>query len=356
MDLSFLKPAYTSSSPVASVYINVSRDVEDAEQAIQTRWSEAREDLESQGVNAETLQVLDQVIGRGEGNSQPGGQLTFAADGRIIFDRLVAEPSPDYSAWLGPLPDPAPYLKSRGQHVPYVLTIVHSTGAAFSAVDTAGERHKEQLEEDETQHSEQPEKHVERIVAAIERITVNTGAEAVVLGGEPQLRERVRGQLSQELAQMAIDADIGDRPAGPEGIPLDDELQHRLDERAEQQQRTAANAFERERGNTDRVVEGFAPVVYALRQGQVETLLWSEGLAGGNADLWIGPASGQLGLADKELHDMGVEEPVRENAEPALLRAAVSTSASLVFLPQHDVEPDEGIGALLHSSGVSLPE
>ncbi|TQN33232.1 hypothetical protein FHX37_3237 [Haloactinospora alba] len=350
MDLSFLRTVYTPAAPVASLYMDVSRDREGAEQDIQARWDKAREDLASQGADAETLGAMDQVVGRGDGTAEPCGQLTFAADGRVLFDRLVADPSQDYTALWGPLPDPAPYLKRRGQHVPYVLVIVHSGGAALRAVDASGQRHTERVGPGPGSNGAQPEADAGQIVAAIDRLAVGGGAETIVLAGEPEGRERVRNRLSEGLRLLAGDVETETGPSGPEGLPLDDELQRRLDERAEEEQRTVANAFEEGRGNPDRVTEGFAPVVYALRQGRVETLVWSSGLAGGNAELWIGPYGEHLGLTEAELHDMGVAEPVRANAEAALIRAAALTSAKLAFLPQHDVEPDEGLGAVLRNA------
>ncbi|WP_046470858.1 baeRF2 domain-containing protein [Allosalinactinospora lopnorensis] len=371
MDLTFLEPVYGHPGPVASVHINVSRDAEDADHAVRLRWGKAREDLAAQGADEETLHALDEVVGRTDDASGPLGQIVFAAGGEVLLDLLVSEPPQDHQARFGPLADPMLYLSRRGRHVPYVLAVVDSIGADLSAEYASGRRRTERVEGDEepthkprggAYHHKQMQRavdeqvgqNVKRVVDAVRGLAEQSGAEVIAVAGEVQVRGEVIDQLPDGLRGMAVGLEAGSRAAGSEESPLDAELRQRLDERAGEQVRAVANAFEEERGNRERAAEGLAPVVYALQRAQVRTLLWSPDLVGGDTELWTGPSGEQIALTEKELRDIGVQEPVRASADTALVRAAVATSTDLVFVAQRDVRLDEGIGAVLRFSDPSL--
>ncbi|TQN32541.1 peptide subunit release factor 1 (eRF1) [Haloactinospora alba] len=373
MDLSFLLPAYDSSNLVASVYLNVSRDAEDADHAIRVRWDKARDDLAEQGADEETLRALDGAAGRDDGTPGPRGQVLFAAGGEVLFDILVSRPPQDYSARFGPLPNPVPYLERRGQHVPYVMAVVDSIGADLDSVDAQGARVDYRVEGDEHpthkpreggEHhkqmqravDEQVKQNAKRVVSEIRRLTVDGETELIVLAGETPVQREVHEQLPDGLRGKVVEAatDSRDAEADEEDTWINTELSRLLADRADQQVQDVADSYEQGRGNDDRAVEGLEPVVYALQRGQVETLLWAPGTSWAETRVWVGDTPEQLAPSEQELRDLGAERPVRERADAALVRAAVGTSADFVFVPEDKARMRDGLGALLRFSDPSL--
>ncbi|RNL86803.1 baeRF2 domain-containing protein [Halostreptopolyspora alba] len=364
MQISFLQPVYGFSAPVASVYVNVSRDSEDADHAIRVRWGKIREELLDQGVDEASVAELAGVVGRDEGEPGPCGQVAFAAEGRVLWDTLVADPPQDYDVGVGALPNPMPYLRRRGQHVPYVLAVVDTTGADVHAVDARGVRHGRVVEgEDDLTHKprggaehhkqmqravdERVKHNAKRIAEAMEELAVQGETERVVLAGETQVRTEIHDQLPTWVRERATEIESGSRAKSAHDSYLEPELRTVLRERADQQIRSVVERYQEGLGNEDRVAVGPRATVSALQRGQVETLLVDPDAFEGDSWLWIGPSPEQLAVTERELRDMGVAEPTAERAEAALLRAAVMTSAELVLVPQDRADLQDGVGALL---------
>lgn len=371
MNLSFLRPVYEHSGPFVSAYLNVSRDAEDADQAIAVRWHDARQKLAEQGAEEPTLRAMDAVVGRGKGESGPFGQIVFATGGSVVFDQLVADPPQDQAAGLGPLPDPLPYLARRGQHVPHVLAVVNSVGGDISAVDMAGVRHTTHVEGDDypvhkPKGGQDAQKQMQRAVDQqvghnasrvaneVQHLAVGGGAEVIMLAGDVDARQALAHQLAHGLQGEVVEAESGSRAAGSSSSPLDSELHQALDRRAQQEVRRVADSFEEGRGNADRAVEGLADVVHALQRGQVATVLWSQDDTDRDEEVWIGPSAEHVGMSEQELTTLGVERPVRAHAGAAVIRAAAATSADLVLVPEATARLDGGIGALLRFNDPTL--
>ena len=128
MDLTFLQPLYEASAPVASLYINTSLDVAEAEHKVKVRWAQAREKLRERWADEPTLRAMDEVVGATEGVPGPHGQVVYAAGGQVLLDSTVSQPPQDHVVRVGTLPDPLPALTAEGRHIPYVLAVVDSIG------------------------------------------------------------------------------------------------------------------------------------------------------------------------------------------------------------------------------------
>ncbi|GAA4891473.1 Vms1/Ankzf1 family peptidyl-tRNA hydrolase [Streptomonospora salina] len=371
MDLSFLTSVEGTTGPVASLNINNSRDAEDADHEVHVRWQKAREDLLARGVDEPTLSAMDGVVGRTGSVSGPHGHVVFAADGRVLMATVVAEPPQDYVARVGPLPDPLIYIYSQRTRIPYVLAVVDSMGGDVRTVYGDGRTVTHLVEGDDWPvhkvreggyHHKQMQRTVDnqvaenagRVAGAVAQEAERCGAEIVAIAGEIQVRGEMRDRLPDWLEPRALDLESGSRAAGSDAAPLETELRSRLEERDRARVAAVQASFEQGRTTRDRAVEGFAPVVRALQRGQVETLLWSTGLAETDLRVWVGPSGEQIALDKEELRDMGVDEPVDDLAGPGVLRAAAATSADLVLVPQRDATAEEGIGAILRFSDPSL--
>lgn len=363
MDLTFLQPLYEASTPVASLYINTSRDSEDADHAIRVRWDKARDELRERGIDEATLEAMDTVVGASEGVPGPNGQAVYAAGGKVLLDSTVSEPPQDHVVRVGTLPDPLPVLAAEGRHVPHAVAVVDSIGADLTAEYADGRTVVRRIEgEDHPIHmprgggyhhnqmqraaGEQIGHNLDEVAETFGELVDRSGAEVVAVAGEASVRGDLVQRLPERVRERVIELESGSRAPGSEGAPLVEELDGHLDRQAGEHVRDAVEAFQR--GSSDgSAAEGLDSVVHALQRGQVDTLLWSEGFPGAERRLWIGPAGEQISLNAQELRDMGVSDPVEEGAGPALVRSVSTTGAEFVRVPEQRLAPQDGIAAVL---------
>lgn len=363
MDLTFLQPLYEASAPVASLYINTSRDEEDTDHAVRVRWDKARDELRERGIDETTLDAMDRVVGTTEGVPGPHGQVVYAAEGKVLLDSTVSVPPQDHVVRAGTLPDPLPALAAEGRHVPHVLAIVDSIGADLIAVYADGRKVTRRIEgEDKPVHKvreggyhhkqmqravdEQVGHNLDDVAEVFAELADRSKAEVVAVAGETSVRGDLVQRLPERVRERAVELESGSRAPGSESSPLEEELDEHLDRQAEEHVRDAVEAFRR--GDSDgSSAEGLDSIVHALQRGQVETLLWSEGFPGPERKLWIGPSGEQIALNAQELRDMGVSDPIEEEAGPALLRSVSTTGAVLVRVPGQRLAPEDGVAAVL---------
>lgn len=366
MDLAFLQPLYEARAPIASLYINTSRDTETAESKIWIRWEQARRELAEQGMDEETLAAMDEVVGATEGVPGEHGQVVYAAGGEVLFESTVAEPPQDHVVRVGPLPDPLPYIAAEGRHVPHVLAVIDRIGADLFAEYADGRTVNRRVEgADKPVHKvreggyhhhqmqraveEQVRQNVDQVVDEVTALADRSRAEVVALAGDVQVRGELMERLPDRVRERAVLMESGSRASGSESSPLGEELSALLDREAAEHIEQAVSVYERERSG-GAATDGFADTVRALQRGQVDTLLWVDTLRGADRDLWIGPSGEQVSLSEQTLHDMGVDGSNREKAGPALARAVAATGAELVLVPEGEARFKEGIGAVLRYS------
>ncbi|WP_017607208.1 baeRF2 domain-containing protein [Nocardiopsis xinjiangensis] len=363
MDLTFLQPLYETSTPVGSLYINTSRDAEDTDHAVRVRWDKARDELRERGLDEATLEAMDRVVGVTEGVPGPHGQVVYAAGGKVLLDSTVSEPPQDHFVRVGTLPDPLPALAAEGSHVPHVLAVLDSIGADLIAEYADGRTVTRRIEgEDKPTHKvreggyhhkqmqravdEQVGHNLDGVAEAFAELADRSKAEVVAVAGETSVRGDLVQRLPERVRERAVELESGSRASGSEASPLEEELEEHLDRQADEHVRDAVEAFDR--GGPDGAsAEGLDSVVHALQRGQVETLLWSEGFPGSERKLWIGPSGEQIALNAQELRDMGVSDPVEEEAGPALVRSVSLTGAGFLRVPGQRLAPEDGIAAVL---------
>lgn len=363
MDLTFLQPLYETSTPVASLYINTSRDAEDADHAIRVRWDKARDELRDWGIDEATLDAMDTVVGATEGVPGPHGQVVYAAGGKVLLESTVSEPPQNYFVRFGTLPDPLPALAAEGRHVPHAVAVVDSIGADLTAEYADGRTVVRRIEgKDHPIHmprgggyhhnqmqraaGEQIGHNLDEVAETFAELADRSRAEVVAVAGEISVRGDLVQRLPERVRERAVELESGSRASGSEASPLEEELSEHLDRQADKHVRGSVEAFQR--GTSDgSAAEGFDSIVHALQRGQVDTLLWSEGFPGADRKLWIGPAGEQIALNAQELRDMGVSDPIEEEAGPALVRSVSMTGADFVDVPEQKLDLQDGIAAVL---------
>lgn len=373
MNLTVLQSIYGHPGPYASVCIDVSRDAEQADKAIEVRWRNARAELADHGAAEDTLDAVEGVVGRDDHTGGPRGQILFATGGEVIFDALVAEPPQEYSVRMAPLPDPIPLLYRRTPNVPYVVALADSVGADLFVVDARGRRHPTTVDGDnfpthKPHGGAEQEKKLQRnvdeqlkanqklVAAEAQRLADAAAAELIIVAGDPGPREMLVDVLADRPQITIVAAETGHRAAGFTDESLQHEIGEQLREHLQRQQRTVVAEFEHQRGIDGRATEGIAPVIEALREGLVETVLWNRDSAGDDdAPLFVGPRPEQLGLTEQELSDLGVLEAHRVDRASAIVRAAAGIGAGLQFVTADAVKLADDIGAVLRGNNPSLP-
>lgn len=363
MDLTFLQPLYDRPAPMASLFIDTSRDAEDAEHKIRLRWEQARAALLDQGAPEETVAAMDGVVGRTEGVPGPHGQVVYAAGDEVVYDSTVARPPRDFEVSVGALPDPLPYIAADHRRVPHVLAIVDSIGADLTAEYADGRVVAHRVEgadkpvhkvREGGYHHLQMQRAVEEqvgqnmilVAEAITELAGASGAETIALAGEVQVRGVVTERLPVHLRERVEELESGSRAHGDENSPIAEELAARLEAKGAEHVREAVDALGRGRADGT-AIEGIDSVVRALQRGQVETLLWNDDLPNTDRALYIGDSGEQVSVNTRELRDMGVTDPRTEPAGAAIPRAAATTGAGLELVPADEVRFDDGIAAVL---------
>lgn len=374
MDLSFLTPLYEALPPgsgsVASVYLDTTRAAENAAHEIGLRWRQARDRLAEQGADDRTLAALDEVVGAHVAVPGPSGRAVFAADGRVLLDRVLPRPPRREIARWSALPHVFPLVAQAPAVVPHVVVVADRVGGEVRAVGP-------DREEVDVRHVSGSDQHLSkvgsggwahrriqhtaeetwkanagRVAEQVEDLVRAVGAQVLVAAGDVRAREKLREYLPSRAQDVLVEVDEGGAAAGSDPDALDRALDRVLAETLARADGAVLERFERERGQQDRAVEGLADTLAALRRAQVDTVVVVDDPSS-DAQLWIGPEPTLLGISEQELRDLGVADPVQDRADAALVRAAVGTSAGLLVAASGQVAVAEGVGALLRYSDAS---
>lgn len=363
MDLTFLRPLFDRPGPWASVYLDASRDSENADRQVDLRWRALRERLVADGADPDTVEAVQRAVQ--EHPTQPGryGLAVFATGGETVLVEPLPRPPAADEATFGPLPHAMPLVAQRGEEVPYVRVLADRTGADLDALGVGGAARHREVTGGETfplrkvnaggwSHrryqmaaEEAWRRNADDSTLAAVELAETVGAEVIVVGGDVRAAQIFADRLPRPWQGRLVRTDQGSRAAGADESGLDDATLHAVAEVAERHVAEAVERFQAQRGDAA-ASGGLAAVVSALQRGQVDTVLLVDDPSSTD-ELWIGPEAGQVSVAAEELTAMGVREPVRVRADAALLRAVVGTDAALVLVPAGTVPLPHGIGAVL---------
>ncbi|RQX28986.1 peptide chain release factor 1, partial [Micromonospora chalcea] len=123
MQLSFLRPLYNRPGPWCSVYMDASRDTQDARAQVDLRWRALKGDLLSQGADPVTVEAVEEVVRRHQPMPGDYGIAVFATRGRVVLtEYLSAPPLRDLASWSA-LPHTMPLVAQRGEQVAWVRVL-----------------------------------------------------------------------------------------------------------------------------------------------------------------------------------------------------------------------------------------
>ncbi|MFF4649277.1 Vms1/Ankzf1 family peptidyl-tRNA hydrolase [Streptomyces sp. NPDC001380] len=372
MRLTDLRPLYERPGPWASVYADIGGDVEDVRAAIQLRARSAREQLLEQGADARTAQAVhDFIIDR---PSPPGrrGLAVFAAGGEVVHSELLPEGPTDTTADWAPLPHVMPLLVQRGARIPHMVVAVDRAGADISVWTADPEGHEVLAGGREVEGSTDPitkvhpggpggwsqarfqrraentwDRNARAVAAEVAEVADRFGVELIMAAGDVRARRLLQEHLPQRWQEPLVDLETGGRAVGISPEHLDAARRAALAEYAARRRRASADRLSQELGRRALAVQGVGPVVNALSEGKVLTVLL-EDHPESDTQLWIGPEPGQLALFSDDARLMGVDTPEHDRADAAMARALAATAADLVVLEGGEgPRPVDGIAALL---------
>ncbi|GAB3808353.1 hypothetical protein GCM10027605_40700 [Micromonospora zhanjiangensis] len=233
MQLSDLRPLYARPGPWASVYLDASRDTEDAAAAVDLRWRALREELEHQRTEPDTVAALDDVVRRHEPGVGDYGLAAFATGGRVVHTEYLSAPPRRDLAAHGPIPHAMPLVAQRGEQIPWVRVLASRTGADLDSVCVGEVPRKAQVEGGSrypitrvraggwAQARFQREamtswkRNADDSAAATADLADRVGAEVVVVAGDPQARSMLAAQLPERWQDRVVQIDAGSRAWGP---------------------------------------------------------------------------------------------------------------------------------------------
>lgn len=368
MELSFLRPLYARPGPWASVYLDASRDTEDAVAKLDLRWRGLREQLAEQQVEPETVNALDLVVRRHDPWPGDYGLAAFATDGEVVLtDYLSAPPRKDLAAH-GPIAHTMPLVAQRGEQVAWVRVLASRTGADVDAVSAGGVPRGAHVRGGQTypirkvkagawsQARFQREaavawkRNTGDAAAATAELADAVGAEVVVVAGDPQARTGLAAQLPERWQDRVVLTDAGSRTEGADPDRLDDVTVQAIADVAAQHTATVLDRY----GEQEHVGNGLDAVVAALQRRQVDTMLIVDDPSS-TERLWIGPGPTDIATDPGQLAAMAVDDPLEVRADAALVRALAGTDAALALVGPDDAPLDDGVGAVLRFVDASTP-
>ncbi|WP_320066263.1 Vms1/Ankzf1 family peptidyl-tRNA hydrolase [Micromonospora sp. RTGN7] len=369
MQLSFLRPLYNRPGPWCSVYLDASRDTEDARPALDLRWRALKGELLEQGADAPTVDAVERVV-RGH-DPMPGdyGIAVFATGGRAVLTEYLSAPPLRDLATVSELPHTMPLLAQRGEQVAWVRVLADRTGADAVAVSAGGVPRRARVTGRESfplrrvkpggwsqsryQRAAMEAWHHNAgdAAAATAQLAEQVGADVLVVAGDVRATGMIAAQLPERWQDLVVRTDAGSRHAGADPTLMDDLTVQTIAEVADQRITAALDRF----GMQEDVGAGLDAVVSALQRNQVDTMLLVDDPSS-TEELWIGPAPTDIATGPGQLTALSVPDPHRVRADAALVRALVGTDAELAVLaPDEAPELTDGVGAVLRYVDAATP-
>lgn len=375
----FVADLYGSPGPFATAYLDASRDKEQGGREVELRWQQLRSQLAEQGADEATLAAMDPALGSHADVPGRRGQLIVAAGGELRCDEPMPRPPARPVARWSPLPHVVPFLAQRGPQVAHVIVVADRTGADIVTVDAQRAASGSRGETETVQGSigfpihrtstvDWSERHFQLrvenaweanardVAEATVKHAIAVRAALVLLVGD----ERARGLLREDLAVQLpphveiVETAAGGRADGSSADALDEAAHDALLQHSWRRRREVLEHLRQNVGRQAYAVTGVQDVVQAVQRSQIGTLVLSDDPSS-TLHAWIGPAATQIDTDPQAVRDMGVEEPVEDRFDAALLRALAGSGAQLLITPNAHEYVRDGIGALLRYDDAGTP-
>lgn len=277
----------------------------------------------------------------------------------------------------GPVPDLTPLVRHAPEDFAYIVAEVgHHGGEVYLRYANGDEAHPraggpDAVIEGDTDHTRKlpgggwghrrMQGHAEKVwkmnagevASEIDRISAEHRAQLIILAGDIRARQLVADEVSPESRAKLAVIDANSRAAGAEEEPFLEEVQLLVARTmADRQHALLESLSEKEGQGTRTSAVGRGPVIAALQQAQVESLLL-ESTAWEDETLLALDSAPWVATSEAETAGAGVLGEVP--AVAALLRAAALTDAQVTMYPSGALE-GKPIAALLRwPTGPAVP-
>jgi hypothetical protein len=288
----------------------------------------------------------------------------------VLSLNLSRPPQRQIARWTA-LPRLTPLLELSAQDPVCLVAYIDRTGADFELRGATGPQDAGQVEGQQwpvhrTVSSDWSERHFQlkventwdqnarEIAQALTSAYAESGAELVVLVGDPRERPAVRDELPEAVREVTVDTEHGGHAVGSFSPALEEAVEQARREHTRRRIEEALDRFRAGRSGTDGpgdAVEGVPALVEAVREHRIDTLLIRPDGADLARETWAGDDPDQVAVRRTDAQTLGEGAPFPVRADDALLRTAAVTAADVLIIPPADEEgrdvPAGGLGALL---------
>ncbi|MEV5428038.1 Vms1/Ankzf1 family peptidyl-tRNA hydrolase [Streptomyces sp. NPDC052701] len=371
MHLSFLQPLFDRRGPWATVYFDPAHNDETGAKQRELSVRQVCRTLEEEGADAATVEALRVALTAVTPAEDPAGRVFFATGGEVVLSHRLSRPPQGQIASWAPLPRLTPLLELSGQDPVCLVAYIDRTGADFQLRGAAGPQDAGHVEGERhpvhrTGSAQWNERHFQlkventwernagEIAEALASAYEESGADLVVLVGDPRERPAVHERLPEAVREVTVETEHGGRAAGSESSALEEAIEEARRQHRRRRVEEVLDRFRAGRVGTDRptdAVEGLPALVEAAREHRIETLLVRPDGPELTRETWVGDEPEQVAVRRAEVQTLGGSDPVPVRADDALLRVAAVTAADVLIVPPSDEEgpdlPTGGLGALL---------
>jgi hypothetical protein len=360
MQLDALRTIFEESGPYLTIHAEVGRTSQDALDALDSRWTSIRHDLEHHDVDGGLVEEIGERL---HANTHVDGEVRrtiVAVDDHIVFDDLQA----GHSMWpetvdFADLPDLSGWLRLADAEVPFVLVNVDRSGGDvdFYRARARPRTEHESVEGEAFYITKVPEgdwsnKRYQRGAEELWKENAGQVAEvviglvrehhpaAVLVAGDVRAVQELTDALADTRATV-VRLESGGRAEGTSEKALWSEVDRVLADLEAHRQQSVADRLAQAAGRDDGAAVGTDAVLDALVRRQVDQLV-----------LDLDEASRQQ-VSPAEHEGLVVPESARNSPElPAdrvLVAAAALSDSGLALIPA-ELAPGDGIAALLRWS------
>ena len=348
-----LDPAFAATAPEVSTKINSLLD-----EAERREWAR-REQLtheERQGLKADFERIrrfFDTDFNR---DGARGFAVFCAGFDRVWRTLALPEPVRD-SVGIGPTFSLAPLAPLVGRGDGAVVAVVgRERGELFRLRAGRLEELVDRTEEEPGRHDQggwsqaRYQRHIENLVfrhlrgvaEELDALERRTGADVVVVSSEETRAEFAR-LLSKEVESAIVGWTQAEAHAGPAELLA--VVKPVLEEARARRERQKLERWREEAGRGGRAAAGWEETLESASDGRVETLLFQEGA---HRPAWECPRCGRASAEPGECPIDGMQLEGRDDGlDLALQRTLTHGGSAWAVRRHHDLEPVEGIGALL---------
>jgi len=372
MDLEMFHGLTEVTGPFASVTIDVTkRDPANADD-IAGRWRDIERRLSGASAPADVVEAVHEAAVAPTGHGGARGRLVVAnGDGLLQTLDLPGRVTED-AEWAA-IPSLLPATRALARVVPHVVVRLDRTGADIEVAsrldNDSRDRTSVQGDHDELHRVSTGGMGQRRIMARVEdswehnaatvaeeldRIVRQHRPSVVLLMGDEHAVSFLEEHASSEVRGVLVRTRTGGRAAGTSAEAERAAIESTLAAVRAEREADLVARFEEQTGRAESAAEGLEPIIDVLQRAQVDELLLVDGRLR-NRRLWVGAGRLQLGASREDAKLTGADEPQEVPADAALVWAAACSGAGVTLLDAGQVNPADGVGAVLRWADESTP-